>query len=413
MRLAFFSPLPPAPTGIADYSADVLRGLAPHHTVDSFPDGQSFTRLDGRPYDLAIYQMGNAPAHLYMYAALARTSGLLVLHELVLHHARARAFLDSSEARAYAANPGSHAAKVAATERINEYIAELEYSYPGRGAELAATHLNTTGDLLPYAYPLFRLPVESARLVACHSRSMAAAIEAEVEGASAVVIPMMMTPTPVSAGTVRQKRAALGIAEGALVVASFGLLTREKRIETVARAVARAHAQEPRLHLLLVGETPDREALDVLLERVGLAGHATVTGRVPLADLPVLIEAADMVAHLRYPTGRETSAALLRVLAQGRPAIVSDLEHMADIPEDAVVRASVDDEEGELTRAILRLANDPERRMRLGYRAAAYVAEAHSPARCCSAYLAAIDRAAAAPPPPERPWPPHWAAMRG
>src|SRR5204863_5629090 len=104
-------------------------------------------------------------------------------------------------------------------------------------------------------------------------------------------------------------------------------------------------------------------------------------------------EAADAVAHLRYPTARETSAALLRVLAQGRPTVISDLEHLADIPDDAVVRASVDDEEGELLRAILRLAEDAARRERLGTAAARFVADAHSPARCAESYAQAIEAA--------------------
>ena len=80
-----------------------------------------------------------------------------------------------------------------------------------------------------------------------------------------------------------------------------------------------------------------------------------------------------MAVHLRYPTARETSAALLRVLAQGRPTIVSDLEHLSDLPHDAVVRADVADEEGEVTRALLRLAESPAlrdapRRVRPGAR---------------------------------------------
>ena len=71
---------------------------------------------------------------------------------------------------------------------------------------------------------------------------------------------------------------------------------------------------------------------------------------------PGPIEAADIVVHLRYPTARETSAALLRVLAQGRPAVISDVDNFAEIPDDAVVRADTSDEEGAVTRAILRLA---------------------------------------------------------
>ena len=101
-----------------------------------------------------------------------------------------------------------------------------------------------------------------------------------------------------------------------------------------------------------------------------------------------------MVVHLRYPTARETSAALLRVLAQGRPTIVSDLEHLSDLPDDAVVRADVADEEGEVTRALLRLAESPALRARLGAAARAHVASAHSPARCRETYAAAIEKTA-------------------
>jgi glycosyltransferase involved in cell wall biosynthesis len=118
--------------------------------------------------------------------------------------------------------------------------------------------------------------------------------------------------------------------------------------------------------------------------------------------------AADMAVHLRYPTGRETSAALLRVLAQGRPTVVSDLEHQADIPADAVIRADPTDEEGAVTRAILRLHERPEARARLGRAAREFVAREHSAARCRDAYEAAIARAAAMPDPPRRPWPAHW-----
>src|SRR4029450_11815126 len=100
------------------------------------------------------------------------------------------------------------------------------------------------------------------------------------------------------------------------------------RIETVARAVARAAAALPRLRLLLAGPVSDRAALDRMLERggvrhrVGVRDRAVVTGRVPLDELPAHMAAADVVAHLRWPTARETSAALLRVLAQGRAAVV-------------------------------------------------------------------------------------------
>ncbi len=142
-----------------------------------------------------------------------------------------------------------------------------------------------------------------------------------------------------------------------------------------------------------MGPVPDRAALDRRLERLGVCGRTVVTGRVPFAEIPAHIEAADLVAHLRYPTARETSAALLRVLAQGRPTVITDLEHLADIPEAAVVRADVADEEGEVTRAILRLAERPAERARLGTAAAAFVLREHSRERCLEGYEQALERA--------------------
>src|SRR5262249_39076578 len=112
-RIAFVSPLPPAPTGIADYAADVLALLAPGHAIDAFHDQAEVDtarlpasvgvhrasalveRHSHQAYDAVVYQMGNGPAHDFLYDLIPRRPGLLVLHDLVLHHARARMFLDS------------------------------------------------------------------------------------------------------------------------------------------------------------------------------------------------------------------------------------------------------------------------------------------------------------------------------
>ena len=426
MRLAFVSPLPPAPTGIADYAADVLALLAGGHEIDAFHDQdrveagrlppscgvhRTSTLLErhrARPYDLVIYQIGNGRSHDAVYDLLPRLPGLLVLHDLVLHHSRAGMFLDSAEARAYARDPSSPRLREAAQRTLGAYADELAYVYPAQAGRLDQAFLGTVGDLLPYAYPLFRIPVEAARVTAVHNEFMADAVRAEVEGAEVVRIPMAMEGMPVDRGTVAAQRARHGIGSDEFVVGCFGLVTREKRIETVARAVARAAAHVPGLRLLLVGPVADPEGLRGMLQARGVLDRTVVTGRVPLDELPAYMEAADLAVHLRYPTGRETSAALLRLLAQGRPTVITDLEHLADIPDGAVVRADPTDEEGEVTRAILRLHDKPAVRARLGRAAAEFIRREHSPARCRDGYETAIARAAAHADPPPRPWPAHW-----
>ena len=426
MRLAFLSPLPPAPTGIADYSAEVLGLLAGLHEIEVFHDQREVERKRlpascrvrpvadflgshrDQPFDLVIYQLGNGPAHDFLYPLLARVPGLVVLHDLVLHHSRARTFLDSPEAAAYRANPGDALVGDAAARVRERYRSELRYSYPDQADRLFEAQLGTVGPLLPYAYPLCRVPLEAARLVAAHNDFMVRAIEEEAPGAAAVRIPMAVAGRPVGAYPVASLRARYGFQMEDVVVGAFGLLTREKQIETIARAVARAAETLPRLRLLLVGPSPDPLGLDDMLRRVGVRGRTVVTDRVPLWTLPAHMEAADIVVHLRYPTARETSAALLRILAQGRPTILSDLEQWADIPDDAVVRVDVTQEEGLVTRALLELAGDPKRRLRLGTRARIFVEREHSPAACRGGYETAIAMAAAWPDPPAQPWPAHW-----
>jgi glycosyltransferase involved in cell wall biosynthesis len=425
LRLAFVSPLPPVATGIADYASEMLALLARRHEIEIFHAQEEIEaeRLPGarlhqaselaprhrdRPYDLALYQMGNGRPHDFLYDLLSRVPGLLVLHDLVLHHARAARFLESEAVRAWRRDPSSASARTAARPSLDAWLRELEYSYPGRGARLFETHLGTVGDLLPYAFPLFRIPVEASRAVAVHNAFMAEAIRAEVPGAEVLHVPMPAGATSVDPRAVRDLRARLGFGADDVVVAAFGLLTPEKRVETVVRAVARAAAWDRRIRLLLAGPVPDPARLDAVLGRLGTRGRVVVTGRVPLPELATHIEAADIVAHLRYPTARETSAALLRVLAQGRATIVSDLEHQADLPEDAVVRADVADEAGELTRAILLLAGDPHARARFGAAAAAYVRRVHAPSRVLEAWEDALERARQLPDPRPRDWPPHW-----
>jgi glycosyltransferase involved in cell wall biosynthesis len=248
--------------------------------------------------------------------------------------------------------------------------------------------------------------------VAVHNEFMAEAIREEVPAAAVARIPMGVEPVAVRPEAVRALRDRLGLRPDECVVGSFGLLTREKQVATVARAVARAEARGAAVRLMLVGPVPDRPALDALLARLGPRRPAVVTGRVPFSDLALHIEAADVVAHLRYPTARETSAALLRVLAQGRPTVISDLEHLGDIPSEAMLRADLADEEGDLTRAILRLAEDAAARAKLARAAAAFAAREHSPARCQEGYLRAIALALSRPAsPPSLAWPRRWLSL--
>ena len=99
-RLAFVSPLPPAASGIADYSADLLPALSRHYEIElvvgqqAFPSAAATAGLPIRTvewfeanagrFDRVLYQMGNSPFHAHMPALLARCPGVVVLHDFFL-----------------------------------------------------------------------------------------------------------------------------------------------------------------------------------------------------------------------------------------------------------------------------------------------------------------------------------------
>ena len=84
MKTAYYSPLPPSRSGIADYSALLLPALQERMEVVVARPGR-FRRAPKA--DVALYHVGNDPAeHGWIVEALRRRPGVVVLHEFVLHH---------------------------------------------------------------------------------------------------------------------------------------------------------------------------------------------------------------------------------------------------------------------------------------------------------------------------------------
>ncbi|HNP73636.1 MAG TPA: glycosyl transferase family 1, partial [Kouleothrix sp.] len=104
-RIAYASPLNPAPSGISDYSEELLPFLAQYAEVVAYADdglrpanAELLQHMEVRPigqlerdqrrrrYDAIVYHMGNSPVHAAIWRAMQRVPGVVVLHEFVLHH---------------------------------------------------------------------------------------------------------------------------------------------------------------------------------------------------------------------------------------------------------------------------------------------------------------------------------------
>jgi glycosyltransferase involved in cell wall biosynthesis len=401
-RLAWFTPLPPGRSGIAAYSAELLPLLSSSHAVDVFtspapgpesrPTGHPpvFASHDFiwkhvmRPYDLIVYQLGNAMCHSFMWPYLFRYPGLVVLHDAQLHHSRAQMLLVQG--------------------RRDDYMAEFDANHPGAPEGLARLFMENLAGAAYYLWPMVNLVVERARIAAVHSPRVAEHLAAQCGRDVAAI--RMGVADPAAGGALsparrRAVRARHGLDPDAPVFAAFGLVTPEKRLSEALRALVDVVRVAPAVHLLLVGATADHYDVDAEARALGVADRLTVTGYVPDGELPGYLAAADACLCLRWPTGGETSASLLRALAAGRPTIITDLAHTDDIPsldprtwtdqtawrDDSADRASrppvcvsVDllDERHSLGLAMRRLATDAMLRERLGRAAREHWATRHT-----------------------------------
>jgi glycosyltransferase involved in cell wall biosynthesis len=423
LRLDYVSPLPPTRTGIADYSADLLPDLAQRCDVRvvALPGQPVSPELEARwspspyadwlaaaqrldpshPSSLPLYQMGNNEHHLAVWEAALRVPGVVVLHDLVLHHFHLGRTVGHGDYEGYrrqlAAEEGWVGERVAAPVRWGAF-----------------------GNAGQFALPARRTLLERQRGVLVHSRWAADELREEDPRLLVRTIPMPVPlPAPADRSAGEALRRELGIPTGAPVLGSFGFQTPMKRTDVVVRALT-----DPRLasaHLVVAGEVSRYFNVAGLAARLGVADRVHLLGYVDFAQLERAIAAADLCVNLRYPTAGETSASLLRILALGCPAVVNEYAQFRELPDDAVLKVPLfdRDEPAALAGRLAELLAAPEALARFGAAAREHVAREHDPAKAAEVLVAACGELSGAEPAGERqPSPPTpssltWGHMRG
>ena len=152
-----------------------------------------------------------------------------------------------------------------------------------------------------------------------------------------------------------------GIAQDKLTLLYVGRISKEKNLHILAEAYARAAVRHPELRLLLVGDGPFRAEMEAALS--GLP--AVFTGYVEGEDLDALYASSDLFV---FPSATDTFGnVVLEAQASGLPVIVCDKggprENM--LPGETGLIVPADDARA-LATAIHSLAEDPERRSRMG-----------------------------------------------
>jgi glycosyltransferase involved in cell wall biosynthesis len=337
VNLAMLTPLPPTRSGVAHYASMLLPALAERAAVRAFDSLDGYRRDQ---YDNVIYQLGNNPHHEVMYAEAMREPGVVVLHDLVLHHLIVEMTLARGD--------------------VEGFVAALEANHGPAGVawargRAAGIHTEMGNFLLPASIEVAR----RAKAVIVHNEYARERLQS-----FGVTTPIHLVPHPYVPETRTFDRDALrthlGIPHDARVLGFFGFLTSAKRAEVVLEAFRLARARDAKLALLIVGE-PAPNIDPRTFEEEGIV----MTGYVADDEFPAYYAAADRFVNLRYPSAGETSGTLIRALDAGKPVAVSDYAQFAELPDDCVVKIPFgEDEVQRLVSFFVDELDDPSRAQR-------------------------------------------------
>jgi glycosyltransferase involved in cell wall biosynthesis len=389
-KLAFVSPLPPERTGIADFCAELLPSLAKYYDIElivaqenidpeilaRFPKPKKIDWLiqNASKIDRVLYHFGNSPFHSHMFNALDLVSGVVVLHDLFLGHVIR--FDDISglkpknwERQIYS----SHGYKALRESLISDNVEIELFKYPcsnavAQGSMALIVHSGYSKSVLENWY---------GKTIAdkCYALPLARALPSGFDRESA--------------------RAKLGIKADDFIFCSFGFLQSTKLNDRLLLSWLRSSlSKNKNCYLVFVGENTGGEYgqnLDRLIKANNLSSNVQITGFVSHAQYRDYLSAMDAAVQLRTNSRGETSAAVLDVMASGKPLIVNAHGSLAELDSEAVCVIPDEFEDAQLAHAMETIHADAPKAQRMGDLAREIVANKHSPENCAAEYFKIIE----------------------
>ncbi|HWH34811.1 MAG TPA: glycosyltransferase [Acidimicrobiales bacterium] len=360
VRLALVGPMPPTPSGIADYNARLVPHLARRCQLDVFtpsprppatapgvrwfPPLALSRNLSPWSYDAVVYTIGNSDDHHDLYEQAEEFPGLLWMHDvrlsgLYLSYARAR-------------RSGDGARDFLRSRLVGQYRRRLP---PGLALDIedepedyVESGLGMSQELVEHHRGVIVSNQVAQRLLILDQQPDARAVPSWV-------VPLAVpepspAPPPDGTGTT-----------GEAVVASFGMVAPSKAPSLVVRAFAAARRRvgaRP-ARLVFVGEVSDanRAALQALADAGGAGDHVSFTGLCPREDYDAWMGRAAVAVQLRRTTTGESSGALQECIATGVP-VVTNVASAGELPSGVVDLVSHEVEVEELAAAIARNLSD-------------------------------------------------------
>lgn len=335
LKIAFFTPLPPLESGIADYSEDIIKELCKYCDIDVFveetynansvfPDNVSMYSHRAYParcgqYADTVFQVGNSEYHFYMYQYIRKYHGTVVLHDYNLHGAF------------------YHYAVTACKGNYDFYKTLIDTDYTDSDKYIQSLRNGSANPDL-YGIELNSYITDSADRIIVHSQYSRKKLLEKNIARNVTVIPLYAEILPLTDR--RETKQKNGFSPDKTVISAFGGIHRTKRIIPTIKAFSRLRKENQNVHLMLVGKPSEdiKPELESLILSENLKDSVTITGYTDIEKFKEYIDMSDICLNLRYPYNGETSGSLMRILAKGRCVVVNDIGSFSEIPDNACVK---------------------------------------------------------------------------
>jgi ubiquinone/menaquinone biosynthesis C-methylase UbiE/glycosyltransferase involved in cell wall biosynthesis len=394
MRLNWFSPLPPAKSGIADYTKQLLPTLTAAVEVVLWTDQEHWDpaleayaevhtyRLQEMPWaevnraTMSIFHIGNNHRfHGSIWQASQRHAGLIVLHDVALQQLFAGLFREQRH------------------DRMG-YLELMErfYGAIGRqdGEDFWAGRL--TIEYMAEQYRLTQYAMDPALGVLVHSQRSFD----ELRHDSSCPLSYAPLPYPLSPPGSKQVggkgKPNAGGPPYQLII--FGHISENRRLTSVFQALA-AFPERECFRLHVYGELWDHQRLRREVEDLALQGVVTLHGFVSNADLEAALASSHLAINLRFPTMGEASVSQLQIWDHALPSLVTKVGWYASLPAEMVAFVRPEHEIMDIQAHLRAFLSEPGRYAHMGEDGRRYVQTQHTPGAYVQAIIDAVREAEA------------------
>lgn len=349
MKINYFSPLPPAKSGISEVAALIIPALSQYAEVTAWTDQDEWDKdLENyakiRQYqsnevdcseinktDLNIYHIGNnIDYHRHILVLSQRIPGMIVLHDITLSHLF-RGFYSGQESNA-----------------------------------VGRTSINSVID----DFDTTEWAIDNAASVIVHSRG------ALTELAQHQRWLIGYQPLPYSIEPALHVNSASFLSPYRLII--FGHIGSNRRVDSVLQALEEV-PDKTLFHLDIYGSVYNDKELRKYIEQHKLKSIVTVHGFATDEILDRALSQAHLAINLRYPTMGEASLSQLRIWRHALPSMVTQVGWYEEQSENAVLFVRQEHEIEDIKRHLQRLVDDPKSLVAMGKCGRKILEENHSP----------------------------------